>query len=865
MLFEYNASPAMGAAAIKMDDYTKNLLQWLGIRRKEDPGRPLIFICHSLGGLVVKEALVEATLDPTHKSIVEATCLLVFFATPHQGGNYATVGDVAARIVRAGLRKPSNDLVKSLESSSNEATRRFEQFRHLNEKFLVISFYEGKSYGTLGLIVDKKSATLNLSGMREKQVAMHADHSSICKFSAAGGPACELAIETIATEVERALKLRPSHLERAPRNMHWCIPRPVNALFIGRTDVLERIERAITRKENDQKQRRFVITGIGGQGKSELCLRIADRMREVFWGVFWVDVSSESAAAAGFLRISNILGSSAEDIDDTRQLLSNAKDDWLLVLDNADDPDTDYERYFPSGTRGAILITSRIPECSYYNTVGSEQLGGLNPGNCLTLLLRAAEIPAESWIEHKQAANRAIDVLGSHTLALIQAGAYIAQGYCSMEEYPVQYQQQCERLLKFSLNQAQSRYLHVYATFEASAQVLESSSKETNRDALELLHLLATLHYNNLPFELFKDAWTGAQYARDILAKTTSIDELSKWHVSQLPQFVQVDLDKWDPYRLHRAQNLLQSLALVTKGKESGSPTVSMHPLIHTWTNIRQNQVRKRQSWRATGCTLALSYYGNSEWRPYRTHLKLHLQSFLNSDSQERDTESPTMEMIRTLFQCGRLLHKLRIDSTLQDLLERLFDELKGDPLKPVEEFLPLYRLASKNLHNMGKIKRTVEVLEKIGRVEDATLAKDHPDRLASQHELAGAYEANGQIKDAVQLLEHVVKVQETTLAKDHPDRLASQHTLAGAYKANGQIKDAVQLLEHVAEVDETTLAEDHADQLASQHILSRAYEANKQISSAPNNELNVRQTKSRFHRGLRKGLRGLFQRSRYN
>ena len=34
MLFEYNASPAMGAAAIKMDGYTKNLLQWLGIRRK---------------------------------------------------------------------------------------------------------------------------------------------------------------------------------------------------------------------------------------------------------------------------------------------------------------------------------------------------------------------------------------------------------------------------------------------------------------------------------------------------------------------------------------------------------------------------------------------------------------------------------------------------------------------------------------------------------------------------------------------------------------------------------------------------------------------------------------------------------------
>ncbi|KAK0747323.1 WD40-repeat-containing domain protein [Apiosordaria backusii] len=207
MLFGYNSSPTLQSAAIKLDDHARSLLQWLSLKRKDAPQRPLVFIAHSMGGLVVKQALVEATLDPSYKPIVEASRLLVFFATPHQGGNYASVGDVVARIVKAGQSRPGNDLLDALKKHSDDATRRFEQSRHLFDSSLAVSFFEGMQYGAMGIIVERKSATLNLPGSREKQVVVNADHSLICKFDSPDDPQCQLVLGTIAEQLECALKL----------------------------------------------------------------------------------------------------------------------------------------------------------------------------------------------------------------------------------------------------------------------------------------------------------------------------------------------------------------------------------------------------------------------------------------------------------------------------------------------------------------------------------------------------------------------------------------------------------------------------------------------------------------------------------
>lgn len=83
-VLSYDHGDIPEAATIKQ--LSMNLLELL--RNERQPPRkrrPLFFICHSLGGLVVKLALNLARRDPCHSATLEDCYGLTFFATPHQG------------------------------------------------------------------------------------------------------------------------------------------------------------------------------------------------------------------------------------------------------------------------------------------------------------------------------------------------------------------------------------------------------------------------------------------------------------------------------------------------------------------------------------------------------------------------------------------------------------------------------------------------------------------------------------------------------------------------------------------------------------------------------------------------------------
>ncbi|PCD44537.1 hypothetical protein AU210_003613 [Fusarium oxysporum f. sp. radicis-cucumerinum] len=264
--------------------------------------------------------------------------------------------------------------------------------------------------------------------------------------------------------------------------------------------------------------------------------------------------------------------------------------------------------------------------------------------------------------------------------------------------------------------------------------------------------------------------------------------------------------------------------------RRGSSEVFDMHSLVHLATRswVAENESEKEKSQAAIARmeeVLTTDKWENRDvWRQYLPHaIKLLEQA---EDNWSEELCEVGYWVGRCLLVDGRVTEAVELLEDVVAIRKKTLTESHPDRLASQHELAGAYRAN-------GQIKEAVKLLEDVVAVKEITLAENHPSRLASQHALAIAYRADGQIKEAVKLLERVVAIRKKTLAENHPSRLASQHALAIAYRANGQIKEAVKLLERVVAIRKKTLAESHPDRLASQHELAGAYQANGQIKEA--------------------------------
>ena len=464
---------------------------------------------------------------------------------------------------------------------------------------------------------------------------------------------------------------------------------------------------------------------------------------------------------------------------------------WLLILDNADDLQIDYSRYIPSGLRGDILLTTRNSQNRVYSTVGYEELYGLEPELARKLLFRAAAIEEGRWKDEAEDGMTVVNILDQHTLAIIQAGAYVRFRCCTLKDYLVIYNRQRQELLKSQPKDSRTHHNLCTASesaIEACAKYLLESNLRESKDALSLLHTFAFMHNCEISEDIFRMA---SQYAAKLrITGTRNAEEalpLSPSHMSRLPEYTQEGWSGLKHLRWRKACAVLNSLSLITIKDDHESITVSVHPIVHAWAKTRQDHISRSQAWQSAATVLAFSCQHWDTYYPSFISRHPHVRACVSHEVEDFTQHMSDTEAAQILLHFAYILYVMDDDDSLSSLIQRIRLRLQNSDEIDQEIKLQIKLFTGRVSLRQGLVSEAIDIFQDIVNVRSRTQVEVHPDLLAMQCELARAYKATGQVEKAIELLEHVVKVREK-VAEDHPSHLASQHQLARIHQEYGHI-----------------------------------------------------------------------------
>lgn len=179
------------ASSNRLIDHAANLLTDLSSNRAQCNAstRPIIFVVHSLGGLICKKAILLSRNNPEPhlRGIFNCTKGIIFMGTPHKGSWMADWAKVPASAL--GLVKSANmsllEILETddqfLESIQIEFWSMIRELRERGRRLEVTCFFEELPMPGVGRVVSKESATLE----GYTSISIHANHSDMVKFSSA--------------------------------------------------------------------------------------------------------------------------------------------------------------------------------------------------------------------------------------------------------------------------------------------------------------------------------------------------------------------------------------------------------------------------------------------------------------------------------------------------------------------------------------------------------------------------------------------------------------------------------------------------------------------------------------------------------
>ncbi|KAH8769122.1 hypothetical protein F5883DRAFT_714206 [Diaporthe sp. PMI_573] len=417
MTFGYNANLFVETGCGDIHDFAETLISEVLMERSGCESRPLVFIGHSMGGLVIKRALVIAKTKPRFEVVLESTRLLVFMGTPHAGSALANWGAFVSSVWAAARGSCPTPSTKQLSEGSETLSTICSDFIDIATRLKIITFYETKPTPGWGLIVEKHSAKISHPS-EVVVVDLDADHRGLPRFQGAEDPRfkrfmghikhwMEYSVGPVSASVSASVPASvpasaPSSVTPSvpasvpasvpvsvsasvPSSVPSSVPASVPTSVPGHLQSLSNLpnfpERSFFPRNDEIKAIKATFNrdvelglcvhylyGAGGVGKSSIALEYGWTQRHDKYHVFWMHARQEPKLMQDIDSISQTL---LFPDDDNNEQLSSAElfqrwlsqnSRWLLIFDEVENLNFVKKRYWPKdSTHGRILLTTKNP------------------------------------------------------------------------------------------------------------------------------------------------------------------------------------------------------------------------------------------------------------------------------------------------------------------------------------------------------------------------------------------------------------------------------------------------------------------------------------------------------------------------
>ncbi|WP_405653567.1 FxSxx-COOH system tetratricopeptide repeat protein [Streptomyces sp. NBC_00019] len=546
----------------------------------------------------------------------------------------------------------------------------------------------------------------------------------------------------------------------------WNVPAR-NAAFTGRDGMLVRVREALASGQRVAVQ---ALHGRGGVGKTQLAIEYAHRFAGEYELVWWV--ASEDPALipdqlAALALHTGAAPAGTPPADAVSALLAElrTRSRWLLVFDNAEDPDA-LAPFLPGGT-GHVLITSRNPH----------------------------------W--HTHAIPLDVDTLSRiESVALLRSlGAGLADAdaddiAATLDDLPLALAQAAALLTIHGLSAADLRAELARST----AEVLDADPPDGYPVSLAAQVRLTTAR--------LAAKHPGAAALLAALALLAPEPFPATNCTGNLPADTSPPLQETCASRLAAGKALRaigrHSLARVHNG------TLQLHRLTQEILAGQMTEQEHDQARAGAEALLTAANPGRAGEPRFWSAWQVLLPHALALDPARLTTSWGRFVVVEA---CWYLMDRGQARPAREGL-QRLYDSC-------LHQLGPDHDDTLRASHHLARAYNDTQDYERARALDEDTRARrrrlygdDHPDTLASAHSLAVRLWAVGRYEEALALDEKTLELQRRVMGSEHPETLLTAAGLAVELAAVGRVDEAVVLGEEALEARRRVLGPEHPSTL---------------------------------------------------